>query len=588
MGERKPTLARQSIRGEGSAVEVEPADHQKVSTEHRMSIIPSRYQPPLPIDRIIVRDAPDNDAVTMDVVFVGGGPAGFAGAIELARLVKRENESGGTLGDVQIAVLEKAEGLGEHNLSGAIVNPCAIRELFPKISEADLPFRGPVRGERVYFLTSGRVIRIPTPPTMANHGYYIASISEIVRWLGQQAESLGVNIFTGFPVDALLVEGQRVTGVRTAPSGLTRDSSHGSGYRPPAEITARVTVLSEGTRGMLSEAYYEWQRITGENPQIFALGVKEVWETKQPLADVIHTLGWPLPKDAFGGSFIYPLAPNLISIGLVVGMDYPEASLDVHVMLQRFKLHSLVRPLLEGGHMVEWGAKTIPEGGYYALRRRRSGDGLVIIGDAAGYVEVASLKGIHYAMLSGMYAARAIFDGLQSGDTSAVSLAAYDRAVDASYITSDLRKRRNMRLAFQGSNLYVGGIKAVMMTLTKGAFPGRKIDSRPDADEPRAEAPAEPFPFTPDGTLTFNKLDANYRSGNATRDNIPSHLIVGSDIPPAVAELYQHMCPAGVYERHGDELIVTPSNCIDCKATDVIGPRWTPREGTSGPHYRHM
>ena len=553
-----------------------------------MSIIPSRYQPPLPIDRIIVRDVPNSDAVTMDVVFVGGGPAGFAGAIELARLVKRDNERGGTLGDVQIAVLEKAGGLGEHNLSGAIVNPCAMRELFPHISDADLPFRGPVRDERVHFLTSGRAIRIPTPPTMMNHGYYIASISEIVRWLGQQAESLGVNVFTGFPIDALLVEGQRVIGVRTAPSGLTRDGLQSSVYRPPAEIMAHVTVLSEGTRGMLSDAYCEWQQISGENPQIFALGVKEVWEATQPLAAVIHTLGWPLPADTFGGSFIYPLASNLIAIGLVVGMDYPEASLDVHVMLQRLKLHSLVRPLLEGGRMVEWGAKTIPEGGYYALRSRRSGDGLVIIGDAAGYVEVASLKGIHYAMQSGMYAARAIFDALKSGDTSAVSLGAYDRAVDTSYIASDLRKRRNMRLAFQGSNLYIGGIKAGMMTLTKGAFPGRKIESPRDADVLRAQTPVESLPFAPDGTLTLSKLDANYRSGNATRDDIPSHLIVGPDIPPAVADLYQHMCPAGVYERIGDQLMVSPSNCIDCKATDVIGPRWTPREGTSGPHYRSM
>ena len=486
----------------------------------------------------------------MDVIFVGGGPAGFAGAIHLANLVKRDSAAGGTLGDVQIAVLEKAEGLGEHNLSGAIVNPRAMRELFPEMSDADFPFRGPVTGERVYFLTGGLAARVPTPPTMQNHGFFIASISEIVRWMGDQAAALGINVFTGFPVDALLVEGQRVAGVRTAPSGLARDGSPGSGYAPPTELTARVTVLSEGTRGMLSQAYYQWQRISSRNPQIFALGVKEIWETKRPLDAVIHTLGWPLPPDAFGGSFIYPLTPTLIALGIVVGMDYPELSLDVHVLLQRLKLHPLVKPMLAGGEMIEWGAKTIPEGGYFALPERRSGDGLVIIGDAAGYVEVASLKGIHYAMQSGIYAAQAIFDALKKNDTGAATLSAYDRAVDTSYIARDLHQRRNMRLAFQDANVYTGGIKAALITLTKGAFPGGAIDSHADADAPRMDLPEEPF--VPDGTLTFSKLDANYKSGNKTRDDIPTHSVVGSDVPPAVAQLYQHMCPAGVYERRGD------------------------------------
>jgi electron-transferring-flavoprotein dehydrogenase len=236
--------------------------------------------------------------------------------------------------------------------------------------------------------------------------------------------------------------------------------------------------------------------------------------------------------------------------------------------------------------MVEWGAKTIPEGGYYALAKQCVGDGVVIVGDAAGFVEVASLKGVHYAMQTGMFAARAIFEALKKDDTSASSLSSYDSMVKESYVTRDLYRRRNMRLTFQRGGLYSGGFKATLMTLTGGAFPGGKIESERDAAVERVVTPEEPF--VPDGKLTFSKLDANFKSGNATRDDIPSHLIVGSDNPPEVADLYAHMCPAGVYERDGDRLVVSPANCIDCKATDVIGPRWTPREGESGPRYRLM
>jgi electron-transferring-flavoprotein dehydrogenase len=521
----------------------------------------------------------------MDVLIVGAGPAGLACAIELAHLVTQDQERGGGMADLNIAVLEKAESLGEHSLSGAVVNPRAFRELFPDLAVEELPFRQPVKAESVYLLTERRAQRIPTPPTMHNKEYYTASICEIVRWLGDRAEAVGVNLFTGFPVDALLVEGEGVHGVRTTPSGLDRGGQPGSGYSEPTDLTGKVTVLAEGTRGLLTQAYRQWQKIGSDNPQLYALGVKEVWETKRPLDRVIHTLGWPLPNDAFGGSFMYPLGPDQIAIGLVVGLDYHDAGLDVHQLLQQMKLHPFFRPYLEGGQLLEWGAKTIPEGGYYSLPERRYGQGVLLVGDAAGFVDVPSLKGIHYAMQSGIYAARAAFAALKSGATAAEALASYDQSVNDSYIARDLYRTRNMRLAFK-DGFFVGGAKAGLMTLTGGRFLSRKIDMQDDASAPRVVGPARPL--GPDNVLTFSKLDAVFKSGNATRDTIPSHLIVGQDIPPEVADFYSHVCPAGVYERVGDELRVNAPNCVDCKATDVLGPRWTPREGGSGPKYRLM
>ena len=553
----------------------------------RNSVRPLDAQPPLPRNRLIVEDTPDEEAVPMDVVFVGGGPAGLAGAIELARLVQKDNEGGGGIGDVEIGVLEKAGQLGEHNLSGAVVNPSAFHELFPEMSIGDFPFRRPVEKEAVYYLTGSKAVRLPTPPTMQNHGNHIASISEIVRWMGEQAEGLGVNVFPGFPVDSLLVEGSKVIGVRTTPAGLGRDGEPaGPDAMPPMDLTAQVTVLSEGTRGPLSQAWLDWQGVTSQNPQIYALGVKEVWEVKKPLDRIVHTLGWPLRGTQFGGSFMYPMADDLVAVGLVVGLDYDDARFDVHEALQRMKLHPLFRPYFEGGDMVEWGAKTIPEGGYYSVPERRHGDGLCIVGDAAGYVEVSSLKGIHYAMHSGMMAARQIFRALKQGDTSSNALAGYTSAVDDSVIMKDLKERRNMRLAFKGG-FVSGGAKAGLMTLTKGAFPGGRIAVEEDAAETKSLG-TEQEKFVPDGKITFSKVDAVYKSGNQTRDDIPSHLIVGEDVSAEDAELYVHMCPAGVYERDGDKLVVNAPNCVDCKATDVLGPRWMPREGGSGPAYRKM
>jgi electron-transferring-flavoprotein dehydrogenase len=412
----------------------------------------------------------------------------------------------------------------------------------------------------------------------------MASISEAVRWLGEKAEAAGVNLFTGFPADSLLVEGNRVIGVRTTPGGLTKDCKPGGSYMPPTDLTARVTVLAEGTRGPLTQAYLKKFSIASPNPQIFALGVKELWEIKRPLDAVIHTLGWPLPRDAFGGSFFYPLADNLAAIGLVVGLDYQSSSLDVHALLQDAKRHPLFRPYLEGGEMLEWGAKTIPEGGYYSLPERLHGDGLLMVGDGVGFVDVPSLKGIHYAMQSGMLAARAIYDALKKDDTSASALSSYDKAIHDSSIRSDMYKTRNMRLGFK-SGFYVGGFKAGMMTVTGGAAFGGKIDVEEDAAEAKTVTPSHKLEA--DGKLTFTKLDGVFRSGNNTRDDMPSHLTT-QEVPPDVAQFYVDMCPAAVFERQGDDLVINFSNCVDCKTTDVLGPRWRPREGGAGTKYKRM
>ena len=551
----------------------------------RSSLVPANFQARLPQDQLVRGDPLEEERIDVDVLFVGAGPAGLAGAIQLARLVKQDNEGGAGIGEITIGVLEKAGALGEHSLSGAVLNPRPFRELFPDVKDADFPFGTKVEKEAIYFLSANKYRRIPTPPTMRNHGNYVASIGDVVRWLGERATEAGVDIFAGFPAGALRVEGERVVGVRTVAAGLERDGNPGSSYMPATDIAAKVTALAEGSRGLLAQSYLEWQGIESQNPQIYALGVKELWETKHPLDKVIHTMGWPLPRTAFGGSFMYPLEPNLVALGLVVGLDYRDANLDVHDLTQRMKLHPLFRLYLEGGEMVEWGAKTIPEGGYHSIPQRRHGDGVVILGDSAGLVDVPSLKGIHYAMQSGMYAAQAIFAALKHDDTSSTRLSAYDELLNDSYLIHDLYRTRNMRIAFK-SGFYSGAVKAGLMALTGGRFPGGRIDVEEDARAPRTTTECEEF--TSDGELTFSKVDAVFKSGNVTRDTIQSHLIPGENVGAELARFYTHMCPAAVYEEVDGELRVNAPNCVDCKATDVVGPRWTPREGGSGPAYKRM
>jgi len=550
------------------------------------SLMPKKHQKELPLSEIIINDRPSNEKVEFDILFVGAGPASLGGAIKLAKLVKEENQkTGGEIGDISIGVLEKSTEVGQHILSGAVIKPQSILKLFPEIPIEELPFSERIKQEKVYFLTKKRAWRIPIPPPMRNSGNYIASLSEITKWMAKKAESLGIQIFTGFPVKGILVRDNNVIGVRTTETGLDREGKPMQNFQDGTDCTAKVVVLGEGSCGFLSQAYLQWQKITSENPQIYSIGLKELWETKISLESIVHTMGWPLPPDVFGGSFMYPLEKNLIALGLVMGLDYKNASLDSHFLMQQMKTHPLFKSFLKNGQIVEWGAKTIPEGGYYSIPKRLSGDGLLLIGDSAGLVDVPSLKGIHYAILSGIKAAKTILEALKKKNFSAEILSDYDNSVKSSFIVKDLWRHRNMRLGFK-DGLCKGAAKAAIMHVTNGRWPGKKISMSADNEVTRNFD--KPWNFQPDGKLTFKKADAVYRSGNATRDSIPSHLLIGEKIIPDVAEFYSKICPAGVYEVVDGKLRVNPPNCIDCKATDILAGRWTPREAGSGPKYKRM
>lgn len=535
------------------------------------------------------------ERIDVGVLFAGAGPAGLAGAIRLAQLLDGAPEVRDKLGEVPIAIAEKGKYPGAHLVSGAAVNPAAFRKLFPDLPDAELPLRTRVSEESVYFLTGSRALRIPTPPPMSNHGNLTASVSEIARWLGERAEALGVTILNETVAQKLLVRDGAVHGVLSGAKGLDRDGRPLANHEPGMEMHAQATVLAEGVTGHLSQTLVEHFGIRGPNPQVYSLGVKEVWEVPKPLDRVIHTLGWPLRGGRkwreFGGTWLYPLGDHQVSIGLVVGLDYADASLSAHDLLQEFKLHPLVRGVLAGGtrHERGWGAKTIPEGGYYALPRRLAVPGALLVGDAAGFVNVPALKGIHYAMWSGILAAEAIFEALKAGKDlrAAGTLDSYDSAVRASFIARDLFRVRNVRQAF-GAGLVAGGAIASLMTATAGVFPGWRFGTREDAGHPvfrsgRTHA-------KPDGSYTFDKLSSVYVSGNRTRDTQPNHIRVASDVPDEVAEAWIRMCPAEVYEWGEDStgkkvLVVNATNCVQCGAITAKGGRLTPPEGGSGPEY---
>ncbi|HEV2712369.1 MAG TPA: electron-transfer flavoprotein:ubiquinone oxidoreductase [Gaiellaceae bacterium] len=554
---------------------------------------PADYPPPFTTSEFIAAPSdPPDERIDVGVLIVGAGPAGLACAIRLGQLLEEDPKLAERLGDVPIAVLEKGKAVGAHLVSGAVVNPRALRRLFRGRPNAldDVPSYGDVEHESVYFLTSDSALRIPTPPTMRNGGNFVASLSQLARWLGDQAEAAGAMILPETAAEKLLVEGARTVGVRTGDKGRGRDGEPLPNFEPGSDVTAKVTVLAEGTQGHLTGIALDHFGLAGENPQVWALGVKEVWTVARPLDRVIHTLGWPLRGGRryreFGGSFIYPMGRNMVTLGMVVGLDYRDADLSVHDLLQQLKTHRLVRRILQGGERIGWGAKTIPEGGFLALPRRVHAPGLLLCGDGPGFVNVPALKGIHYAIETGRLAAEAAVAAVRPGRTpwTPGALASYDESLRESFVWEDLRRVRNMRPAF-AHGIVIGGALAGAATASFGKFPPRDLRTEHDAAIELIRRNGSARYPAPDGKLTFDKLSSVYLSGNKTRDDAPNHLRLRTDVPADVALLWERMCPAQVYEAKDDGVEVTPSNCVQCGAITAKGGRLTPAEGGSGPEY---
>ena len=540
---------------------------------------------------------PPEERIDVGVLIVGAGPGGLACAIRLGQLLEEHPEVRERMGDVPIAVLEKGKQAGSHLLSGAVVNASPLRALFKgRLTTEDFPTYGDVPGEAVYVLTRRSAFRIPPPPTMRNHGNVIVSISELGRFLAEQAEALGVVVLPETPATKLLVQHGRVAGVRTGDRGRGRDGEELPAFEPGNDVVAPLTVLAEGTQGYLTSAALDTFGLHGANPQIWALGVKEVWRVPRPLRHIVHTMGWPLRTSPtfgeFGGSFVYPMGDDHVTVGFVAGLESRDVEFSVHDVLQEFKTHRLIWKILRGGERVAWGAKTITEGGYHSLPTRFNAPGLLLVGEGAGLVNVPRLKGIHYAIESGRLAAEAAFRVLQRGEVPSRlgALDSYDASLRATRMWKELYEVRNMRQAFD-KGFFMGGALASMMTVTRGRAPNGRFPVHPNATAPLLRTGrASRYP-KPDGTYLFDKLSSVFASGNRTRDDQPSHLKVQTRVRRPVAEAWKWMCPADVYDVGrdlGDGMVVlevTPSNCVQCGAITAKGGRLTPPEGGSGPEY---
>ncbi len=547
----------------------------------------------------------ERESMEFDVVIVGAGPSGLSAAIRLKQLGAEHGR------ELSVCVLEKGSEVGAHILSGAVLEPRALDELIPDWKARGAPLQTPVTEDRFYLLGPAGALRFPTlmlPPEMKNHGNYVISLGNLCRWLAAQAEEAGVEVYPGFAAaEVLYHEGGSVKGVATGDMGVARDGSHKPGYTPGMELHATYTLFAEGCRGSLTETLFERFRLAeGADPQTFGIGIKELWRVdpehhRQGL--VVHTAGWPLDHKVYGGSFIYHLEDHQVTVGFVIGLDYENPHLSPYDEFQRFKTHPLVRPTLEGGERLAYGARALNEGGLQSIPELVFPGG-ALIGCAAGFLNVPKIKGTHTAMKSGMMAAEAVFEALAEGGEGGGGLGRYPELLRHSWIHEELSRARNFRPAFRWG-LVAGTLSGGLdLKVLRGRVPWTLRHHEDHARlRPAAECKKIDYP-KPDGVITFDKLSSVYISNTNHEEDQPVHLTLADDsVPIAVnLELYdapeQRYCPAGVYEIVRDEdggnprLQINAQNCVHCKTCDIKDPtqniRWVVPEGGGGPNYPNM
>jgi len=551
----------------------------------------------------------NRETLEVDVLIVGAGPAGLSAAVRLAQLQKGK---GGEA--LSIAVIEKAPDAGRHQLSGALLDPSTLKDLIPGYESKGAPLGTPVDNDNIYFLTEKSKFRLPiTPPPFQNHGNHIISLSHFTKWLASQVEAEGIDLFWGFPGQHVLYDGKRVIGVRTGDRGVDKHGKPKGAFEPGADIHAKVTIFADGVRGHLTrQLYRELQIGSGAEPPQFAIGIKELWDIPKDRlkpGTVIHTLGYPLRQEEFGGSWLYAMHDSRISIGFVVGLEYRDPLFDPHAAFQHFKRHPFISSILEGAQLVRYGAKALPEGGWNT-QPQLFVDGALIVGDAANFVNSTRLKGIHLAMRSGMLAAETAFDALRAGDTSTKTLSTYKTRVDASAIKTELYPMRNVHQAF-GGGLIAGSAYAGIAMFTNGRLlpdvsghdghhAMRRIDTYYGLDKRDDQVPSNAAPI--DRKLTFDKVTGAHYSGTHHDEDQPVHLLVQTDVCHTICgSEYGHpcvkFCPANVYEMvddggGGKRLQINASNCVHCKTCDIMDPyqviTWVAPEGGEGPSYDGM